>query len=567
MIREFSILWGPGLINRIDFSYPVVGDSPRTWRSLREGSERLEAGASVDVSVTGQDYYLAVTAKWFDLEHATDPTGLQAFITWANNGHVFTLVPDIDLPGLTVPGCMLVQPFADPSWSVEGGGEMTVDLLIRHPTIDLNVAWRGLFFEYKAGQSLTDRDATFLRPSTGYEIGPSGYLVSRTSNDPTDGHYQDRDLQTLLLTDTVVNDVTNPEALDNASWTKNECTITANDAIAPDGAKTADLIVESVTASAIHTCTSAAITIAADDTWTALCFVRNGGRGQGIFWMNDAATGAGGNRAGVAFNLFTGTITGNQVLGTATLVASKIVPLAGGWFMLWIRGTLGGAITTAYLTLRLGDNAGNFTYTGDGASGMYFWGATAVHPASKCVTTYAARSRDELTFPLGQTGMHTPQAMWFYVKFVEGGTAVIAEGDGRRLFFLGTSTPGYWVQNIGGIYRSTHHNGSTQIGNGNGTLTAPAFGDVVEILSTINADGSVNMRQSINGGAETSGTVSAANALATQWGFAGGYPKLHFNMQDPAAKVGYNAFAVVKSGPLVASGPRAVTTVAIARTV
>src|SRR5689334_15991525 len=134
-LRLFRILWGPTLETTLDFVWPVHGDVPRFWRQPRSGSARLDAGTAVDVSLTGRDYYFAVTARWFDLSRLTGGTGLQAFIDWANAGNAFTLVPDpTNMPTLTVPGCFLDAPFLDSAWEVESDGSMTVPLVIRHPT-------------------------------------------------------------------------------------------------------------------------------------------------------------------------------------------------------------------------------------------------------------------------------------------------------------------------------------------------------------------------------------------------------------------------------------------------
>jgi hypothetical protein len=45
----------------------------------------------------------------------------------------------------------------------------------------------------------------------------------------------------------------------------------------------------------------------------------------------------------------------------------------------------------------------------------------------------------------------------------------------------------------------------------------PAYGDRMEVRAVLNADGSVQLGASKNGGAETLGSASAANALAAAW--------------------------------------------------
>lgn len=561
--RVFRILWGPTLENALDFAFPVVGEAPTFSRQPRTNSAMIPTGAAALAVITGRHYRLKLNAKYFGGPQNFGATGLQAFIDWAADANQFTLMPNIALPTLTVTGCYLEGPFTQLSPSQEKDGTQTLPLTILHPTVDLGIAWRGLFFEYVAGSSLTDpARLTYLRGSIGYEITPQGYLLSRPADVICDGHYPGgiggAGVQTTHISAAVANDIGTPEDLTNAtSWpVKNECTITPNGAKAPDQNVTADLIVESANPAAIHTCNSAAITIVAGDVQTAIAFVRDGGRTNGILWFNDAPTGAGGNRFGVAFNLLTGTITGTQTLGTGTLQASAIVPMAGGWYMLYIRGTLGGAVTTSYLALRLGDNGGTgtFTYTGDGVSGMYFWGATAVH-GSGCppVSMYAptVRSADTLTAPW----LQVPQAMWVLIEFVEGGAAPANATNGP--FNIGTPgvTPFTRYDTFANPgYRFSHQ--TPTVAFSSTPSGVPVVGDTVALLGIIYPDGSVEGHQVINAGAETVGARSGAIPFSAAWsnnilqlihdGFTGGLARLRI-------------------GPFVATGPAAVTTIAQAR--
>jgi len=407
MERQFRILWGPTLETALDFAWPVVGDAPRVWRALRAGSERVVGATSVDVSVTGKDFFLGVTAKWFDLPHDVGATGLQAFIDWANAGNAFTLVPNTLVPALIVPGCFLDAPFAAPSWSVEVGGEMTVDLVIRHPTQDLGLAWRGLFFEYAAGQSLTDPAAfTYSRGSIGYEIGPDGYLHQLASGVPADGHYGDPLVgaggQGTIIERAFTNDILNPEDLTNASWVKTRATITPNNANAPDRNVTADLVVEDTSVTQTHSVVSNSWAIASGDVVTVLAFVRSSGRYKGVLRLGE--TGGTANDFGVLFDLFAGTVSAN-VNGAGALIAASITPLAGGWSMIWMRGTVNGGFTSVVLRCLLADGTGTLAYTGDGASGLYLWGATVVHTAANLLAGYTptSSSADLLYAPLPQT--------------------------------------------------------------------------------------------------------------------------------------------------------------------
>jgi hypothetical protein len=143
--------------------------------------------------------------------------------------------------------------------------------------------------------------------------------------------------------------------LDNASWTKTDSTVTANQIIAPDGTLTADKIfvnnavtegraVQSVTVSAgAHTLS--VIAKAAEWSWIQV------GWGGG----------------GSSFNLANGTV------GTAgSGNTASIVSLGNGWYRCIVTRTLSAGSDTFRIYPTNADNA--FT-TGDGYSGIYIWGA------------------------------------------------------------------------------------------------------------------------------------------------------------------------------------------------
>ncbi len=393
--RVFRILWGPTLESSLDFTWPVVGSMPLHWRAPRAQSQLITNGTSSVAWITGRYYRLRVTAQYFAAQQNFGSTGLQAFLDWAADSNSFTLVPNIATPTITVPGCYLEGPFTSLNPVLEKDSTQTLDLTILHPTQDVGLAWRGLFFEYATGGSLSDPLAyTFSRASIAYEINNQGYLTQLASGVLADGHTPSPvgdGLQGTLVRSAITNDVTFPEALDNAAWDKTDnVTITANSTIykAPDQASTADTVVETATVTVTHTVKSATWTIVSADVVTCLAFVKNLGRFRGVLAIGDTTRT---NAVGVIYDLHAGTVA-SFTAGAGTLAASKIVPLANGWFLLWFRGQVNGGVTTAQLSLRLRDGSGNETYTGDAASGTFLWGASAVHGAANLLPGYAQAS-------------------------------------------------------------------------------------------------------------------------------------------------------------------------------
>ena len=165
-----------------------------------------------------------------------------------------------------------------------------------------------------------------------------------------------------------VNLLTYSEQFDNAAWSKNALLAfgsgsVANAVSAPDGTLTADLIVEN-TASSTHN-VSAIFTCVSGTAYTWSAHVKPAGRT--IVRMVNQATAV---IYDVEFDLSgAGSSTNRSGTGTAAITA-----LANGWYRIsaTATATAGG---TGYWQINLGNVPNNTTYTGDGTSGVYLWGA------------------------------------------------------------------------------------------------------------------------------------------------------------------------------------------------
>ena len=156
------------------------------------------------------------------------------------------------------------------------------------------------------------------------------------------------------------------EQFDNAVWTKSNTTVTANAAIAPDGTNTADLLAEN-TANAVHLASCSLASLWPDNTsYTASVYVKAAGRS--IFWMESRTKTP-------TFPLVFFDLTSGQVSSTANGATGSIQAVGDGWY----RCTL----TANSLTGTFSPNilfgpalvSGSRTYTGDGTSGLFIWGA------------------------------------------------------------------------------------------------------------------------------------------------------------------------------------------------
>lgn len=155
------------------------------------------------------------------------------------------------------------------------------------------------------------------------------------------------------------------QEFNNATWTKAQCSVTADAASAPDGTATADTLTENSTTN-LHRI-SQVITLSASTAYTWSAYVKPNGR----TWIKLTGDVVGFATAVSAyFNL-----SGAGAVGTTggSPTATTITALANGWYFVTVTATskVGAGSTTFYLSLASADNTDN--YAGDGASGAYVW--------------------------------------------------------------------------------------------------------------------------------------------------------------------------------------------------
>jgi hypothetical protein len=152
------------------------------------------------------------------------------------------------------------------------------------------------------------------------------------------------------------------EQFDNAYWTKSQATITANATTAPDGTLTAEKFIEG-SGSVAPECARTPIATS-NSIFTLSVFAKASERNFLIINNND---GTGSFR--VWFNLTTG------VIGTADAgVTAFIENVGNGWFRCGVARQMT-AFASATSAFQIGSADGVDTYTGDGTSGIFIWGA------------------------------------------------------------------------------------------------------------------------------------------------------------------------------------------------
>ena len=251
-------------------------------------------------------------------------------------------------------------------------GDQLFDLAGEVPNLDLNFA----------GTKTLDPRVTFTRASTGTYVGADGLVKTATTNEarfdhnPTTGESLG-----LLVEEARTNLAIYSEQFNDASWTKTDCTITANTVVSPDGLTTGDSITSSAgllgrVVQTINQTTGMAYTFStfAKANQYTFCQLRITGTVVG------AVTRA-------YFNLTTGAIT-----GAANCIAS-ITPVGNGWYRCSITYT---TILTATASPRVYGQVDAADTVGDGTSGIYIWGAqmeAGAFPTSYIPTTTATVTR------------------------------------------------------------------------------------------------------------------------------------------------------------------------------
>lgn len=217
---------------------------------------------------------------------------------------------------------------------------------------------------------------TFTRSTTGTYYNTSGVLSTaaidapRFDCDPLTGTRRG-----LLVEGLRTNLLLRSEEIDNAAWNlKIRSSITANATAAPDSVASADKLVEDTTASNDHYTQQPLSKAASALSYAASVYVKAGERSQIQLLVYDTVGGFG-NRASATFDSASGgsIITAAAVAGTFTAPSATVVSCANGWVRISLRFTSG---TETGIAVRLSIAVvGSTTYTGDGTSGIYVWGA------------------------------------------------------------------------------------------------------------------------------------------------------------------------------------------------
>lgn len=206
--------------------------------------------------------------------------------------------------------------------------------------------------------------------------------------------------------------LTYSEQFDDASWTKNQTTVTANAATAPDGTTTADKLISTAVAG-FHSTAKAVASKLASTTYTFSLYAKAAEIGFILPNFSSAFSGSG---LFAIINLSTGEAT-----GVSAGLTVKTEDAGNGWWRISLTATSAANTTAFSATVNTTDAAGNSSHTGDGVSGVLVWGAqlevgSFATPYIKTVAATATRNADIITDPTISDWFNLAEGA-FVVKF------------------------------------------------------------------------------------------------------------------------------------------------------
>jgi hypothetical protein len=301
---------------------------------------------------------------------------------------------------------------------------------------------------YKAGTLYSIKptsgagDMTVVRATTARRVNSAGLIESVANNVPR-LDYSNGTCPSILVEPQRTNLLTYSEQFDNAAWTKNELTITANNAISPDGTQNADTAFET-SVNAYHDLLQFP-SVTSGTTYTLSSFVKAAGRDYCYLFFSDGTT-----PAAVKYNLATGVVLGTA-LGSP--VSSKIENYGNGWYRCSLVYTSGATATATLAISATNSPALSLApYAGDVTKGISVWGAQAEagsYPTSYIPTTSAAVTRNADV--ISKTGISALIGQTEGVLFLD--LYASAKNDDTNTFatwlVAGNATNNFQIYNLG----------------------------------------------------------------------------------------------------------------------
>jgi hypothetical protein len=236
----------------------------------------------------------------------------------------------------------------------------------------LNADKLSLDLQFATDKTLTARKGptpTFTRASTATFVGSDGLIQSAAVNAARFDHDPvTLACKGLLIEEARTNNLQRSEEFNDAYWVKTRTTITTNATTAPDGTVSADKVVDTAT-SGDHNTSRSSIAVSPQQTLSYSVFVKADERTQIQLRMQEGVNGV-----DCFFNLSTLATTPSQ-FGTGSGSTGTIFAYPNGWYRCIITGRPSASTGTTTNIVSFLASGGSVSYTGDGTSGLFLWGA------------------------------------------------------------------------------------------------------------------------------------------------------------------------------------------------
>lgn len=161
--------------------------------------------------------------------------------------------------------------------------------------------------------------------------------------------------------------LTYSDQFNNAAWTKLATTVTANAAVSPDGTSSADKIVADATTSVKYFQQLVSTSASTEYSWSI--FLKAAEYTTAVIYAINPISPFQFFQASI--NLTTGVISGTTSGNGGTFTAATATSYGNGWWRVSLIGTIG--VGTSFVARVYPNTIASFT--GDGTSGIYAWGA------------------------------------------------------------------------------------------------------------------------------------------------------------------------------------------------
>jgi hypothetical protein len=228
----------------------------------------------------------------------------------------------------------------------------------------------------------------------------------------------------LLIEEQRTNLLTYSEQFDNAAWSIAGVTRTDNVAVSPSGATTAESLVATVTSGVHLLFNTTAIAVTANATTTVTSYVKANGYNFASLSINDNTANFTTGETRQVYNLASGTV--GTAYGLTTGQTASITPVGNGWFRISLTQTFastGRNISTGPMASDVDPRL--TSYTGNGTSGIFLWGAQL--EAGAFATSYIPTVASQVTRAADSASMIGNNfARWYNVNagtlYAEGST-------------------------------------------------------------------------------------------------------------------------------------------------